>query len=99
METPAGEVDFDGIHARVTANAMEALQEIFHRIPFDTEITLADGQKAVIRKFAEPGIKQREPGFEDHLHDTPSAGIDVKAADGSWHLEFILYLGGWGGAP
>lgn len=88
-------VDFDGVSARVNAQAMEALQELFHRIPFGTKITLASGKVATIKKFIEPEIAP-----EGHrLAGQPRAGIDVTYDDGSGHFEFSLHQSGWGGVP
>lgn len=88
-------VDFDGVSARINASAMEALQEIFHRLPFGTKITLANGKTATINKFIEPEVAP-----EGHpLAGRPRAGIDVTYDDGSGHFEFALYQSGWGGVP
>jgi len=75
--------------ARTEAMALEALKEIYHRIPFGEEIHLANGQVAVIEKFVRPKIDEQ---------GEIRAGIDVTAKDGSWHLEFTLKKTGWGAA-
>jgi hypothetical protein len=90
------DVDFAGVSARINRHAMEALQELFHRIPFGTKITLANGKTATIKPFYEPRANDDRT---DHLAGCPSAGIDVAYDDGSGHFEFILYQGGWGGVP
>lgn len=97
MDLPEGipEVDFAAVSARVNANAMEALQELFHRIPFGTKVTLANGKVATIKPFVQPEIAP-----EGHaLAGRPHAGIDITFDDGSGHFEFSLYQSGWGGAP
>ena len=76
--------------ARTETMAMEALQEIFHRIPFGTEVLFANGQRGVIKEFYNP--KTDEEG-------RIRAGIDIAAKDGSWHIEFTLEKSGWGAAP
>jgi len=81
---------YEDTDAKINANAMEALQELFHRIPFGTKITLANGKTATIVPFVEPSV---DP--EGKLH----ALIDIKYDDGSGHFEFCLYQSGWGGRP
>jgi hypothetical protein len=76
---------------------MEAIQDIFHRIPFGEEITFSDGRKGTLQVYFEPRIFERAPGHEDLLHQRPTAGIDI-SGDG-WHLEFMLVQTGWGGEP
>lgn len=89
---------FDEMKARIERRAMEGLAEIFHSIQFGRQITFADGSTGTIEPFFEPK-DGRAREANDHLKDRPHAGIDIKADDGSWHLEFILYQGGWGGVP
>ena len=81
---------YEHTSARMNAHAMEALQELFHRIPFGSKITLANGKTATIEPFVEPCVD----------HDGKlCALIDVKYDDGSGHFEFCLYQSGWGGVP
>ena len=81
---------YEDTFPRINAHAMEALQELFHRIPFGTKITLANGKTATIEPFVEPCVD----------HDGKlCALIDVKYDDGSGHFEFCLYQSGWGGRP
>lgn len=82
-------VDFDGIKAKVTSVAMEAAQDVFHRMPWDQEIVMSDGRRGKILKFVEPRLNE-ETG-------KPEFGFDI-AGDG-WHLEFFVRQTGWGGAP
>ena len=80
---------YEDTSPRINAHAMEGLQELFHRIPFGTKITLANGKTATIEPFVEPCVD----------HDGKlCALIDVKYDDGSGHFEFCLYQSGWGGA-
>ncbi len=81
---------FENLQLRVETIALEALRDIFHRIPFGEEITFSDGRKGVIRKFYEPKIAD---------DGAIKAGIDIKDVEGNWHLEFILEKTGWGCSP
>ena len=81
---------FEDAQMRVEAIALEALRDIFHRIPFGEEITFSDGRKGIISKFYEPKITN---------DGAIKAGIDIKDVEGNWHLEFILQKTGWGCAP
>ena len=47
---------YEHTSARMNAHAMEALQELFHRIPFGSKITLANGKTATITPFVEPSV-------------------------------------------
>ena len=47
---------YEETSARINTHAMEVLQELFHRIPFGTEITLANGKTATITPFVEPSV-------------------------------------------
>ena len=47
---------YEETDAKINTNAMEALQELFHRIPFGTKITLANGKTATIKPFMEPSV-------------------------------------------
>ena len=100
MADEISEAQFDKVfqetRARVERRAMEGLQEIFHSITFGRQITFSDGVTATIKPFFEP---QQRSDRDDHLKDVPHAGVDIKAEDGSWHLEFIIYQNGWGGIP
>ena len=84
--------EFERIKAKQSEIAMEALQDIFHRIPFGEEITFANGKKGKIDVFFEPKVNTDR---DDHLGGVPCAGIDVTFDDG--HLEFIIYHSGFGG--
>lgn len=96
MEKEISEKEFWEMHdktkARMTSLAMEALQDLFHRIPFGETIRFSDGREGVISKFVEPRI---DTDRDDHLNNCPRAGIDIQFEDG--HLEFMLYQSGWGG--
>ena len=81
---------YEHTSARMNAHAMEALQELFHGIPFGSKITLANGKTATITPFVEPSVDG---------DGTVRALIDVKYDDGSGHFEFCLYQSGWGGVP
>lgn len=82
----------DKTKARVETIAMEALSDIFHRIPFGEEVLFSDGRKGTIKPFIEPTISMDR---DDHLKGIPRASIDIEFEDG--HLEFVLYQSGWGG--
>lgn len=82
----------DRTKPRMQKIAMEALQDLFHRVPFGEKIKFSDGREGVITPFIEPNI---DPDRVDHLGNVPYAGIDIQLEDG--HLEFILFQGGWGG--
>lgn len=98
-QTP--EVDVDDVKARMEQHAMEALRDLFHRLPFGEKIILSNGKEAEIKVFMKPkpGREPNDEGFSDHLSNRPHCGIDVTYTDGSGHLEFILYQSGWGGRP
>src|SRR5262249_46556976 len=80
---------YEHTSVRINAHAIKVLQELFHRIPFGTKITLANGKTATITPFSEPSVDD---------DGTVCALIDVKYDDGSGHFEFCLYQSGWGGA-
>jgi len=81
---------YEDTSPRINAHAMEALQELFHRISFGSKITLANGKTATIKPFMEPSVDE---------DGTLRAVIDVKYDDGSGHFEFCLCQSGWGGRP
>lgn len=81
----------ENTQARVERPVMEAIQEVFHRMPWGQTFRLLNGGEAVISKFVEPRL--------NHESGKPEFGFDVKAVDGSWHLEFFVRNTGWGGAP
>ena len=78
--------EFNDIRLKQYSIAMEALNDLFHRLPFGEEIQFSDGRKGTVTPFFEP--KWKEDG-------TPVAGIDIQLSDS--HLEFELILSGWGG--
>ena len=79
------------VKSKFDSIAMEALQDLFYRLPFDQEIVLSNGKKGVIRPFIKP-----KQGDIDGQKGVPYAGIDIALDDG--HLEFIIYQSGWGGS-
>lgn len=81
------------VQARSENVAMEALQDIFHRLPFGQKIVLSNGKSATIKPFFEPMIAQQ--GEERSV----CCGLDVQFDDGSGHIEFTINLSGWGGVP
>ena len=89
----------DEAMARVNVVAMEALRELFHRMPFGTKIELANGKTATIKPFFEPR-DGTEPDIDcpEKWKGVPCAGIDIQFDDGSGHLEFLLYQSGGGHA-
>lgn len=96
MKNEINENEFWRLHDRTKERfqtlAMEALQDIFHRIPFGEEIKFSDGRVGVIRPFFQPRIDMER---NDHLGKVPCAGVDIVFDDG--HLEFIIFQGGWEG--
>jgi len=80
--------EFNDIRLKQYSIAMEALNYMFHRIPFGEKIQFSDGRTGTIKPFFDP--KWKEDG-------TPVAGIDIQFPDS--HLEFELMLSGWGGTP
>ena len=78
--------EFNDIRLRQYSIAMEALNDLFHRIPFGEKTKFSDGRTGTIRPFFEPEWKE---------DGTPVAGIDIQFSDS--HLEFQLILSGWGG--
>ena len=88
------DIDVDTERARINAHVMEAMQELFHRLPFGTQITLANGKTATIKPFYEPEIAPEE----SPLAGRARAGVDISYDDGSAHFEFTLYQSGWGGS-
>jgi len=83
---------YEQVTARVTSVALEALQDVYARLPYDTDIPLSNGLTARIEKFVDPEIRERDDGEE-----RPQCAFDVKFPGG--HLEFTIELTGWGGAP
>lgn len=77
------------VGARVNGVAMEAVQDLFHRLPWGMEIALSNGKKCVLKKFTEPRLNE-ETG-------RPEFGFDLKGDD--WHLEFYVRQTGWEGVP
>lgn len=103
--TPGSEVDgdfddaLDAVRQAAQRRAMEALQDVFHRLPMGQRWTLADGVEVELQPWMQPKVMERPAGSEDALHGRPCAGVDVRAVDGSWHIEFIVYQSGFGGTP
>lgn len=85
-EPPA--VDFPGIKARITASSLEAITDVFHRMPWGAEITLSNGTTCKLKPFVEP-----------RLNDEGRAEFGFDLAGATWHLEFMVTQTGWGGAP
>ena len=90
IELPA---DVEMVRRRQASIALEALRDLFHRIPFGEayKFKLSDGRDAWFKPFYEPRPTERP----DQLEGAVEAGIDVVLPDG--HLEFRIYLSGWGG--
>ena len=96
-DTPP-KVDFDAVKARVNATAMEAITQLFHSLPWGTKIPLSNGKTMVLTKFVEPRISHRDmPGWQHE--GSVEFGFDLKAEDGSSHIEIYAFQTGWGGAP
>lgn len=77
----------DNYRAKLTACAMEVSRELYHRLPFGTAFTLADGRVGTVAKFYEPKIDEEgEIRF----------GVDVNLDDGS-HIGFTIRQTDWGG--
>ena len=87
--------EFENAYATMNQYANEAIKEIYHRMPIGQQIHFSNGKTGTITKFFEPEDGS-DRGCNDHLKDTWHFGIDVKFDDGSGHLEFIFYKGGWG---
>jgi hypothetical protein len=92
---------FEAIRARVNQHAMEALREVFHRMPWDQPVTVGQ-QNAVIAQLRGQEEQVRDGSHFPDGHpsrDIPFFTFDVRAADGSWHIEFCVQQTGWGGVP
>ena len=64
---------------------MEAMTELYHRLPWGMEIVLSNGQTVVMKKFVEPKIGkdgQEEFGFDLAIKDS---------CGGSWICRQILF--------
>lgn len=80
-------VDFEGAEASTTSIAMEAVTELFHRLPWGMEIVLSNGRTATLKKFVEPRLN--DDGKEEF-------GFDLWGEDACFHLEFMVTRTGWG---
>ncbi len=87
METPVGEIDFDAAEVTATSIAMEAMTELFHRLPWGMEIYTSNGRKYIFKKFTEPRLNS--DGKEQF-------GFDLKEENGNSHIEFTATRTGWG---
>lgn len=71
--------------AKRLSSIMEVMNEIYARLPWGQEFTLADGRTAKLVKLVEPA---------DH-EDGPRFGFDAVFSDGG-HIEFYARQTGWG---
>ena len=85
------------VRRRQASVALEALRDLFHRIPFgsDHSFVLSDGREVWFKPFYEP--RNTPEARRAEVEGEVEAGIDVVLPDG--HLEFRIYLSGWGGTP
>lgn len=80
--------DIEDLLPGMYADVPEVLRELFHRLPFGEEITLANGRKGRFVKLSEPRIMREQWVF----------GVDFRFDSGSPdHLEFYLKHTGGGG--
>lgn len=82
-------------HRSRDAIAMEVMQEVYARLPYDQEFTLSDGSKCKLKKFVSPCISQKE----GHPYEgRPEFGFDVVIEGNKLdHLEFYCFNTGGGG--
>lgn len=71
--------------AKRKASTDEAMREVFHRMPWGVEFTMASGVTGSLKKLGDVGEKDGEPVFY----------FDVVFSDGG-HLEFMVNRTGWG---
>lgn len=81
--------------ARASRVYEEAIRDVFARMPWGQNFTLANAAKVKISKGGDPKRVERS----DHLNDRWYFVFDVEAEDGGFHVEFICYQSGWGAAP
>lgn len=94
--TPELQAKFEEHKARMDALTMEVMQDVWHRMPFGQEIALSNGETATIKPFFEP--RPGDPDATEADRANASFGFDVIGPQGAWHLEFVAYRSGWGGA-
>lgn len=90
-------VDIEHSRRIVERMTEEAIRAIFEQIQ-EKDIVI-DGRPAKISIFYPPKLDPCERAETDNLYGKWAFGVDVTDADKNWHLEFIMYQGGWGGMP
>lgn len=73
----------------VKGRGLSALEAVWQKMPWGTEIEIEGGEQATIVKFIEPRIKDDSTHFY----------FDVRDTHGDWHLEIKVEIAGWGGKP
>lgn len=81
---------FDALGERQTTYALEALQNVFARMPWGTVFEFSDGRRGRIEPFVEPRWTRDGDGSTDLVE----GGFDVKFLDGG-HVEFWVTQSGW----
>lgn len=79
---------------KAEAIALEVMQDIYARLPWEQEFKLADGSTAKMVKFVSPKISTTE----NERKGSPCFAFDVIIEGGKLdHLEFYCYQTGGGG--
>lgn len=85
---PAAPAGKDDDQARY---ALQALQHVFARMPWDAVVEFSDGRRGRVTPFYEPRWKKGSRGTTELVE----GGFDVEFLDGG-HLEFQVEQSGWG---
>ena len=83
------DMDFGHTERVVKRRAELAAKALFSAVQTTKELDI-DGEACIIEVFVGPRLS------EDNEWEF---GYDVKAKDGSWHLEFWTTNSGWGATP
>lgn len=88
--TPEQEASFDALSRPQTRYALEALQQVFARMPWGQVFQFSDGRRGRVVPFYEPRWRKGATGSTELVE----GGFDVQFSDGG-HLEFQVEQSGW----
>jgi hypothetical protein len=82
---------------RMWGDVPEVMRELWHRLPFDQPIVLANGRTGHFHKFVAPKIRDKS---HEHYGGSWCFGVDFVFDDSGSpdHFEFYLHHTGGGGA-
>lgn len=88
--TPKQQTAFDALSRPQTRYALEALQQVFARMPWGQVFEFSDGRRGRVVPFYEPRWRKGARGSTELVE----GGFDVQFSDGG-HLEFQVEQSGW----